>query len=363
MKNNNTTQIQQAIIGLDLGDKKHQACVTDNKNGNILEEFPIPNARKHLEKLITKYPGALIAIEVGTHSTWISRFLAGKGATVIVANARKLRAIYTNDRKSDLLDARMLAKLVRVDPSLLHPVKHKSEQCQKDMLGIKMRDNLVRQRVNIVLAIRGTLKSLGLRIPSASTPAFSKAARTFLQKHSDIIDSIEPSLRVLDELSASIRELDKRIEQTAQERYPVVDTLRQIRGVGPITSLCFALVVDDSQRFQDPRDVGAFLGLVPRRDQSGDTDKQLPISKTGNAYLRRLLVQSAQYIMGPFGEDCDLRRHGLRLAARGGKAAKKKAIIAVARKLAVLMLVLWQRGSDYETLKNHPAEVESSQAA
>jgi len=353
----NTTKTQQAIIGLDLGDKKHQVCVTNKKNGDIIEEHPMCNSRKHLEKLITKYPKALIAIEVGTHSTWISRFLTSKGATVIVANARKLRAIYTNDRKCDLLDARMLAKLVRVDPSLLHPVKHKSEQCQKDMLSIKMRDNLVRQRVNIVLAIRGTLKSLGLRIPSASTPAFSKSARVTLQEHADILKAVEPSLQVLDELTASVRELDKQIGETAKKGYPVVEGLRQIGGVGPITSLAFVLVVDEPKRFQDPRDIGGFLGLVPKRDQSGDTDKQLSITKAGDVYLRRLLVQSGQYIMGPFGEDCDLRRYGLRLAARGGKAAKKKAIIAVARKLAVLMLVMWQRGSDYEPLKNHPDEV------
>ena len=140
----------------------------------------------------------------------------------------------------------------------------------------------------------------------------------------------------------------------------MVERLRQIKGVGPITSLCLALVVGEPKRFQDPRDIGGFLGLVSKRDQSGDTDKQLPITKAGDVYMRCLLVQSAQYIMGPFGEDCDLRRHGLRLVARGGKAAKKKALIAVARKLAVLMLVMWQRGSDYEPLKNHPNEIKEA---
>lgn len=357
MKNNNTTKIQQAIIGLDLGDKKHQICVTDNKNGNILEEFSMPNTRKHLEKLIDKYPGALVAIEVGTHSAWISRLLTAKGASVITANARKLRAIYTNDRKSDLVDARMLAKLARVDPSLLHPIRHGSEQCQKDMLAIKLRDTLVRQRVNIISSIRGMLKSLGVRIPSPSTPCFTKTARVKLQEHADLLGSIEPGLRTLDELSASIRELDKKIKDMAQNKYPETQRLEQIVGVGSITSLCFALVIGDSQRFHDPRDVGAFLGLVPRRDQSGDTDKRLPISKAGNGYMRRLLVQSAQYIMGPFGGDSDLRRYGLRLTERGGSAAKKKAVVAVARKLAVLMLVLWQRGSEYEPLKNKTGEV------
>lgn len=358
-KKTKTTTTLNAVIGIDLGDKKHQVCATD-KHGSILEELPMPNTRKQLEKLADKYPKALIAIEVGTHSTWISRLLTAKGATVIVANARKLRAIYTNDRKSDLLDARMLAKLVRVDPSLLHPVKHKSEQCQKDMLPIKMRDNLVRQRVNIVLSIRGTLKSLGLRIPSASTPSFAKAARVALQEHSDILISVEPSLRAIETLTTSIRDHDKIITKTAEEKYPETQRLRQLGGIGSITSLCFILAIGDPTRFRDPREVGAYLGLVPKRDQSGDSDKQLPITKAGNAHLRRLLVQSAQYIMGVFGEDCDLRRYGLRLAARGGKAAKKKAVIAVARKLAVLMLVMWQNDSDYEPLKNHPDEIDEA---
>lgn len=360
MKKNNTTKLQPAVIGLDLGDKKHQICVIDNKNGDIIEEFPMPNTRKHLEKLVDKYPKALIAIEVGTHSTWISRVLTAKGATVIVANARKLRAIYTNDRKSDLVDAQMLAKLVRVDSSLLHPIKHRSEQIQKDMLPIKMRDTLVRQRVHIVVSIRGSLKSLGLRLPSTSTPAFGKAARAALQGNPELLAFIDPSLRVLDEITASVRLLDKKIKETAEGRYPEALRFQQISGIGPITSLCFALVVEHPERFPDPRDVGAFLGLVPKRDQSGDSDKQLPISKAGDPYMRRLLVQSAQYIMGAFGGDCDLRRYGLRLAARGGKAAKKKALIAVARKLAVLMLVMWQRNSDYEPLKNHSLEVDEA---
>lgn len=360
MKKNNTTQKQEAVIGIDLGDKKHQVCVTGKENGNILEEFPMPNTHKHLGQLADKYPGALIAIEVGTHSPWVGRLLTGRGARVVTANARKLRAIYTNERKSDLRDARMLAKIARVDPSLLHPVKHSSEQCQGDMLPIKMRANLVSQRVNIVLSVRGSVKPLGLRIPRSSTPAFPGVARAALRGHPGLLESLEPSLRALEGLSASIRELDNGIGEIARERHPAAGRLRQIGGVGPVTSLCFVLVVDEPGRFHDPRDVGAFLGLVPRRDQSGDTDKQLPVSKTGNAYLRRLLVQSAQYIMGPFGADCDLRRHGLRLAARGGAAAKKKAVVAVARKLAVLMLAMWQRGSDYQPLKNHPGEMDEA---
>ena len=128
--------------------------------------------------------------------------------------------------------------------------------------------------------------------------------------------------------------------------------MRAIQGVGEITALCFVLVIEDPQRFAKPREVGAFLGLVPKRDQSGKLDKRLGISKAGNTYLRCMLVQAAQYILGPFGPDCDLKRHGLQLVERGGRGAKRKAVVATARKLAVVLLTLWKEERDYEPLRN-----------
>jgi len=124
--------------------------------------------------------------------------------------------------------------------------------------------------------------------------------------------------------------------------------MRQIVGIGPITALTFRLTIGDPERFADSRDVGAYLGLVPKRDQSGKLDKQMGISKAGDAYLRRLLVSAAQYVLGPFGKDCDLRKHGLELEGRGGRGAKKKAVVATARKLAVLMHALWKKDADYK---------------
>ena len=121
--------------------------------------------------------------------------------------------------------------------------------------------------------------------------------------------------------------------------------------MGPITALCFVLVIEDPARFARAREVGAYLGLVPKRDQSGAVDKRLGISKAGNAYLRRLLVSAAQYILGPFGPECDLKRRGMELAERGGRGAKQKAVVATARKLAVVMLALWQNQEDYQTTR------------
>lgn len=348
-------KIPKITIGVDLGDKKHAICVID-KHGNILKEYFIPNSHKSLKQLVKDYPNSRIAMEVGTHSPWISRLLSAGGAEVLVANARKLRAIYTNERKCDELDARMIARLARIDPELLYPIQHGSEQAQQDLLSIKLRSGLVGQRVNMISSIRFSLKAMGIRLPSPSSPCFAKQARLGLRQYPEVLPTIEPSLKVLDELSAQIRGLDKVIKEAVENDYPEAQWLQQITGVGHLTSLCFVLVIEDPHRVADARDVGAYLGLVPRRDQSGDSDRQLPISKTGNQYMRKLLVQSAHYILGHFGPDCDLRRHGLKLAAKGGKGAKKKAVIAVARKLAVIMLTLWQNQSDYEPLRNNPGK-------
>lgn len=152
-------------------------------------------------------------------------------------------------------------------------------------------------------------------------------------------------------MTKQIRELDREIEQLCEQSYPETARLREIRGIGPITALTFVLVIGDAKRFERPRDVAAYLGLVPKKDQSGGVDKALRISKCGNAYLRRLLVGSAQYMLEPFGEPCDLQATGIRLAERGGRGAKKKAVVAVARKLAVVMLTIWKNGSHYQALR------------
>ena len=342
----------RTIIGVDLGDKKHHVCVTD-KDGNILCEKTISNTSQQVRQLCHEHRGALFAIEVGTHSPWISRLIEASDCTCLVANARKLRAIYQNDRKCDEYDARMLAKLARVDPELLSPIQHGSEARQLHRLSITLRDSLVRQRVNIISTIRFSLKSLGVRIPGCSTPYFAGRCRDALGGTA-MLETVEACLDALEGLNTQIKALNKQIAETAAKHYPETKLLEQIGGVGPITSLSFVLAVGQPERFKKTRDVGAYFGLVPRRDQSGQSDKQLPISKAGNRTLRRLLVQCAQYIMGSFGPDCDLRNYGLNLAAKGGRSAKRKAVIAVARKLAVLMLQLWKTGEPYDPLRNAP---------
>lgn len=358
-------QIPQITIGVDLGDTKHRYHVLDQA-GNEIRRGSILNNMGQLSRLAREYPGARVAIEVGTHSPWISRHLAWLGCEVFVANARKLRAIYENERKSDELDARMLARIARLDPALLHPVTHVSEQAMTDRLALGGREQLVEARQRLIQSVRSSVKSLGHRIASCSPGRFPAAAREELGAHEDVMAAVEPMLTAIVGLGDSIRELDERIDQLGTESYPVTRQLRQIVGVGPITALAFVLAVEDPGRIEQTRDIGAYLGVVPRRDQSGGTDKSLGISKTGNAYVRRLLVQCAQYILGAHGPDCELRRFGLRLAGRGGKAHKKKAMVAVARKLAVLMLSLWKSGEDYRPERGggeQPAETTPEFAA
>jgi transposase len=228
---------------------------------------------------------------------------------------------------------------------LLSPIHHRSPEAQADLAVLRSRDAIVRSRTLLINHARSIVKSSGARLPSCSADSFAHKVPP------DIPETLHPALLPILETIASltqqIREYDRRIEQLCQDQYPETKLLRKISGVGPLTALGYILTLENPDRFHRSRDVGPAIGLVPRRDQSGDQDPQLRITKTGDAYLRRLLVGSAQYILGPFGPDCDLRQWGLKLAERGGKNSKKRAVVGVARKLAILLHHLWKTGEVY----------------
>jgi transposase len=332
-------------LGLDLGDRSHHVCVLD-ATGQIVREGALTNTRPVLARLLAEFPRATVALEAGTHSPWISRFLTEHGATVLVANPRKLHAISRNERKCDRRDAQMLARLARVDPALLHPIQHGSAKAQHDLLGLKLRDALVRTRVNLINAVRFTLKSLGHCVRNPSSESFHKTVLADVP--ADCLPVVQPLLIILAQVTEQIKGMERDLVQRSKRDYPATQRLQQIAGVGPLTALCFVLKIGDPQRFGRGRDVGAYLGLCPRRDQSGGTDKQLRISKCGDGLLRRLLVSAAHYVLGPFGPPCALREYGQRLTGTGSAREKKRAVVAVARKLAVLLLSLWKHGQDYE---------------
>ena len=338
-------------LGLDLGDRAHHVCALD-ATGNIIREAALPNTRPALAQLLAEFPRATVALEAGTHSPWISRYLTGLGATVIVANPRKLHAISRSERKCDRRDAQMLARLARVDAALLHPLQHGTAQAQHDLLGLKLRDALVRTRVSLINAVRFTLKSLGHPVRNPSSAAFHKHVLQDIP--ADCLPVVRPLLTVLAQVTEQIKGMERDLVQRSKRDYPVTQRLQQIAGVGPLTALCFVLKIGDPERFRRGRDVGAYLGLCPRRDQSGGTDKQLRISKCGDGLLRRLLVSAAHYVLGPFGPACALREHGQRLTGTGSAREKKRAVVAVARKLSVLLLSLWKHGTDYEPRSTTP---------
>jgi transposase len=342
-------------VGLDVSDDYTYAAVV-SESGELVLEDRFPTREPAVRRWLSAGPSAVVALETGTHSRWMAKVARECGHEVIVANARELRLIYAGSNKTDRLDALKLARLARVDPALLKPVRHRDDSQHADLAVISARELLVRMRADAINLVRGTVKSSGGRVASCASTSFTNWAGEALP---DVLrNALAPMLEQIDELSARIQEYDERIEHLALTRYPETALLKQVTGVGTLTALTFVLTIGDATRFERSRDVGCFVGLRPKRDQSGERDPRLGISKRGDSRLRRTLVHCAHYILGPFGPDCDLRRWGLKLAEGGNK---KKAIIAVARKLAVLLHRLWATGEAYEPLRN--AQRQTAQAA
>jgi transposase len=342
---------QKMTAGLDLGDKYSYLCLIDQDGGEVMEEgrlITTPEAFRR--RFASERPPMRIAIEAGTHSPWVSRLLEECGHEVLVANARKTRFIYSNKRKTDEVDAENLARLARVDPKLLYPLKHRGEESQAHIAIIRSREALVGSRTQLVNHVRGAVKSFGVRLPKCPARSFHNKAAEHIPEA--LLPAIGPILEQIGSLTQRICEYDRKLEEISKERYPETELLRQVEGIGALTALTFVLTLEDPYRFEKSRSVGAYLGLVPARDQSGDRDPQKHISKEGDEMLRKLLVGSAHYILGPFGSDSDLRRHGQKIASRGGKNSKKRAVVAVARKLAVLLHSLWLSAEVYEPLRN-----------
>jgi transposase len=349
-KQTRNLQDQKLTIGLDLGDRFSWYCVL-NEAGEVVLEQKLGTTPKAMKEVFGGMPRSRIALETGMHSPWVSRLLSELGHEVIVAHARNVRLIGESRKKDDRLDARMLARLVRIDPQLLAPVQHRSAQAQAHLMVIRARAGLVRARTSLINAARGLTKSYGERLrgcnPRNMNPEKAQGLSPELQT------ALEPLLGEIESLSERIRDYSERMEQIAKESYPEVARLKQVKGVGTLIALTYVLTLEDAHRFGKSRDVGCYVGLQPGRRNSGQSEPQLHISKEGDPYLRTLLVQGAHHILGPFGADSDLRRWGLELAERGGKNGKKRAVIAVACKLAVLLHRLWTSGEAYEPLRNH----------
>jgi len=332
------------VIGVDLGDKQSSVCVR-GADGEIRQEDRVRTNSMELSRFFSGLRPAMVVMEVGTHSPWVQRLVETLGHEVVVANPRRLKMISESDRKSDRVDAALLSELGLCMPRLLHPVRHRSAETQADLLVIRARARLVEARTKLWNALRSMAKSMGARLPRKVQPEHVEAWG----------QSLKPLWESIVSLTEKIQAYDQVIDTLVRTKYPAALRLQQVTGVGPIISLTFVLTLEDATRFRKSRHVGSYLGLRPKQRDSGEQQPQLRITRSGDRYLRQLLVQGAQYILGRFGTDSDLRRWGLKLAARGGKNAKKRAVVAVARKLAVLLHRLWIGEQVYEPVRKQIA--------
>lgn len=336
-------------VGMDLGDKHSRYCVL-RSDGVVLKEGQVETNQAALRKVFGRMGRARIAIEAGTHSPWVSRLLEQCGHEVIVANPRQVKLISENSRKNDRVDAQTLARLARVDPQLLRPIRHRGEKAQMALMKIRVRAQLVELRTAAVNSMRGLTKSAGERLPGCDADEMGKEQLASLP--AAIRETLQPLAEQATSLTERIEKLDRELEQIARKEYPETALLRQVHGVGTLIALTFVLTIDDKERFGRSRDVGCYVGMRPRRGDSGESQPQLRITKEGDPYLRKLLVQGAHCVLSRRAPDSDLKRWGSQLAARGGKRGKKIAVVAVARKLAVLLHRLWVTGEVYEPLRN-----------
>jgi transposase len=342
-KNSKAVKEQPAeTVGVDLGDKVSRYAFL-NEEGIVVEEGHFRNTVESIAKHFGQIGRIRVAMEVGTQSAWIAREFEKLGHEVIVANSRELKWITSSDTKNDRNDAVKLARLARADRNLLAPVQHRTAEQQSDLAVIRARDALVRTRSLLVNTARSLAKGFGLRLPSSITHTFGARALAGLAAHLHL--AMQGLLEHIDQLSLRIRDYDQHVKEVAA-KYPAAVQLAQVPSVGTLTAVTYVLTLGSRERFAHSRDAGGFLGLRPRQKQSGERDPQLGISKSGDKYLRKLLVQCAHHMLGQWGKDSALRQWGLSKGSTG--AAKKRAVVAVARKLAVLLHRLWTTGESFQ---------------
>jgi transposase len=338
--------------GVDVSDRYSHYCLIDSV-GRVVETGRLATTEAAVQDQFTRFPACRVVLEVGTHSPWLSRLISSLGHQCIVANAYRVRLIAQSVRKNDRSDAETLARLGRIDPDLLSPVHHRTEDLQADLAVLRARDGLIGARAKLINQVRGTTKTVGVRLPIVDANAFHLKVLALIPP--PLMPALAPLLTCIAGLTQQIRAMDREIVRLCRDRYPDAGVLQQVPGVGHLIALTYVLTIADPARFEHSRDVGPFLGLVPRQRDSGERSPQLGITKVGDAMLRRLLVQGAHYILGPHGPDSDLRRWGMAQVSRGGVRGKKRAIIAVARKLAVLLHRLWVTGEVYIPLRTFAA--------
>ncbi len=335
-------RLSMQVIGVDISDRRSRVCIMSRDGQERFDEFE--TSPEGVRRFFGELERSRIAMETGTHSPWMSELLEEMGHEVLVAEAAQLELITKGKKKSDTEDAWKLAHLAAVDPGLLSPIRHRGRDTRLDLAVLRGRSQLVEVRTQLLLHVRGVVKSFGLRLANHSPEAFPRKVREALSGEA-VLGVVEPLLAVIERLTKEIRQLDRWIGEVVQEKYPEALLLQQVNGVGPVVSLTYVLTLEDPHRFRRSRDVGAYVGLVPRLHESGEQEGSRRLSKAGDEELRRVLIQAAHHVLGRWGKDSRLRRWGLALAERRGR---KKAVAAVARKLAVILHRIWVTGAAWD---------------
>lgn len=342
-----TVSIPPQTIGLDIGDRCCALCRVDQQ-GKIVEEGSVSTERDTLRQRFGLYSRSRVVLEASTQSNWIARLIEELGHEVFVINPRQLQLISQSMKKTDRNDARILARIGRVDLGLLRPTYRHGLASLKAKALINARRNLVQVRTRLVNSVRCCAKVFGYKLRACSVEAFAAKASRALPP--ELLAILQGQLDSIAFISKQIDAYDEETSRVGQEEFPQTNLLLPIYGVGPQLSLNFAAVIEEPKRFKRSRDVGPYVGLTPRRDQSGDKDLKLPITKQGDGSLRSLLVTAATHILRASAPDSDLKRFGLRIANGKSAKARGRARIAVARKLAVVMHRLLLTGEVYQPL-------------
>ena len=349
-KPNNTTQERTDMeyyttIGVDVSDKTSKICVmtkTPEGERRIVVETTCATTRAGFGEAFSKFDRAWpVVFETGTHCRWMDRHFKTLGFKTIVANPGKIPSLTKSNKKNDRNDARELARLALADPEMLHSVFLRDEIFQKMLRYHHARNMLVSQRTQTINQIRGFAKSLGYRIEYSSTETFHMLNKAEWPRELEV--AVWPLMDLLETINLKIKAYDRMIEKLAGEPEfkDMVERARTLYGVGIIGStVLIATIGGRPDRFECARDIGAYLGMIPRQDQSGEVDKQLHITRAGSDICRTALVECAGVAMMSNAPDTDIKLKGLRIAMRGGKIAKRKAKIAVARTMAVTIVAL-----------------------
>ena len=344
-------------IGIDLGDKKHAVVGLDEKANIVLRRW-LPNNADALRTFFERNKGAEIGMETGTHCRWISVLAVECGCKAYVGNAHKLRSIFGNTHKNDMRDAEEIANLLHENKRHFHPVVLRDQEHQDLVQLVKMREIVMADRTRSINAVRGMAKANGVRIADCDADSFAKQLGLVLMTLPDnLIRLFKPQIKLLKAIDQAIDNYDKLIAKYRKQHFEEECALLEtIPGTGPVNSTAFVAFAGDVKRFRHASDVGPYFGLTPGRDQSSGRDEPKKITKEGNKFVRHLLVNAANNIMKDNAKDTELKRFGLRVWGGRGKIAKRKAKVALARKLVVTMAAMLRNGTAYRGIAETKAD-------